>query len=217
MGEQLAAARVAEAALGGRVARQLGLEAQLEPVEVVAVGADEADHVRAELALWVEAARLFGEADARQAEALDLLGFGRRHLALHPREAARLQHAGGELGGVEVERLGEALRGGAFVGQQARVDPDRVDVDGLRQRDAAAVEDVAAARGDLDLPHVLILREALQHLLLVDLQLKGAGHDGDQGDGEHRAHDDDAQAHPLAGRLDHRHLLEVANGHDLGS
>ena len=51
-----------------------------------------------------------------------------------------------------------------------RVEPDGVDLHALGERDAAAIEDVAAAGGDLDLPHVLVLRHRREPVPLEDLK-----------------------------------------------
>ena len=118
-GEELAAACVAEALQLAASAGELVFERELEPVEAVAVGADQADHVRRELALRVEAARLLVKPSPGSVERLHRGDLAAASPGASPRRSGVPSRGGSvELGGIEVERPGE-LAGGAGRGRAA--------------------------------------------------------------------------------------------------
>ncbi len=86
--EQLAALGVAQAGQARVLPAQLVVEGQLQALQPVAVEAHHAHHVRAQLALRVEALGLLGEADARQPERLHRLHLARASPGASPRRSA---------------------------------------------------------------------------------------------------------------------------------
>jgi DNA polymerase III alpha subunit len=158
-----------------------------------------------------EMARLFRETDTGQSQRLHLRGFSIGHLTLHPREATALVETLLNLFPIGAEHLRELLRRVARVGQHRRVGPDRIDIDAGGEPRTTTVDDVATPRGDLHRPHILIFSERLELVLLLHLQIQRATERDAQQREEHHAHQDHANAHPLAGRLHRLHRLQVAH------
>ena len=137
-----------------RAALQQVVERALDAGEAAAVDIGEADQVRGERAVRIDALGLRLEIDAGQAEAVDRLLLARRQVALQPDEAAVGVELGGGRGDVEVrQHRVQHLRGLVRILHLARVGIERGGGEAGRQHHAVAVDDVGAVGLDLGLRH----------------------------------------------------------------
>ncbi len=173
----------------GRTA-QLLVPGALDALEA-AVRTLEADHVRGQLTVGIEAQRVRDEAEAGLAERPHLIGHRGRQAALEPDE--RL------LGGEEPvqdrfghgEERGEARGDTHGVTHGARLREERLRAGGGRERGAAAVHDRTAPRVQRDRTRVLALRERRELGMAHHLQGRQPRQHPSERDGEDRRQDQD--------------------------
>ncbi len=150
------------------------IELELQPRQALAVGADEAEHLRRDRALWVVAA-LFGiEAEAGKFETLQRGSLRRVRLPGDVDEAVRpVREDREDPVGVHSQRPLDGERGAARIRDLPRVRVDGGRLLAERELEAAAVEESPAPRGDRDRFPLLRLAEARQRLCPHRLQPGG--------------------------------------------
>jgi len=164
-----------------------------KPCVPAVVHPDEAEHVRREAVVGVEAAALLDRVDALQAEPFDGLGLVRRHLPPEPHEALRAGRPAAH--GLERKVEGRGERGEARVlpAELARPHVDRRDIEREGERLAVAVDDRAAMRRELDPRPVLQRGQPRQVGSAEHGQVDGAEHDQREQTGEHTRHREHAR------------------------
>src|SRR4051812_8752544 len=178
-----------DAARSGR-SREMGLEGQLDALLAGIVHAGEADKMRRHFAARIVAAELAVLIDPPQAERGDRIPRIRRHLALQiDKVACRFVELLLQLANLDAEQRGElaALRGGELNVPRNR--PDRLHRRGDRQRVAAAVDDPAARRRNLEEARIARVTLALQELGFERLEIERAPSEEREACGERRKHE----------------------------
>ena len=188
----LAAKRIAAGDRLARHAGQIGVEGALDALEP-ALGALEAQDVRGQLAVWIEAQRLREEPEPRLAERPHLLGHGGRKLPAQPHERARARQRGVNLGLRLAEDRRQARRDADRVAHAPRLHEERFRRGRRRERAALAVDDRAALRVEDDRPGVLALGDLRQLAVLDHHQPAKPSGEAAEREGQYRRQHEDAR------------------------
>ena len=176
------AATITDHRTAARPADQALLEGQLDALQSFVVNAGETDDVRSHVTARVIAAVFLFRMDAGQLQGGDAIGRFRRHLALDEDEGLFRGQLAIQLTGRHIEKLGQlALLSLIHVPGIRRNGPDRFHRRRHREQVAVSVDDLAARGRDFDIAQVTRITLFLQEIVIDDLQVEAARHQGQEG------------------------------------
>src|SRR5262249_48115994 len=141
-------------------AADASVEGALEAFLAARVDVDEAQHLRAERAVRIEAARLGDRPRAGQRESLQLLALARLGVPLEPHERLPACESAPDVGIAQAPRLRQLVHGGRVLRPLRRPHVQRWYAERARQKLALTIQNLAALSGERDLLPVLPRRLA---------------------------------------------------------
>ena len=173
----------------------------LETLEPLRVDPDEAEDVRRERVVRVEAPTFGHHVDSPQPEPLDGRRLSRQRLSMEPDEGLTARESGAELAHRHPERGGQQRQARLLTGELARTDVDRGHLQRERENLAVAIDHRAPGRDERDTLAVLQVGEMREGRSPQHREVDGAREDEEEEAGDDPR--DHERARPRVGQQGH--------------